>query len=318
MLINDFSYGAKGKKINNRHSINSHNTTPAFLKNLLLLAALLTVTIAKAESPPSRDIVRDTQLLLFLKGLYTGPISGIAGPETRHASFLYQKGWPQTEGISYLYRQLREETRLALAQTEKDHVNVERTEIVTPRDPIDPLVSPQDKDDNLNTGAVAAAIAAIEAARHSVEENKDFYEGNIRTILWAAGILSLLISAGGITFLREYAKRIAIERAEEALKTINKEIESVKDDLYEYTKKLEEHLKERDKFHKNMKKFQEETTQNNNAFYIFIPPYIELMAWIRVHGRKSTSTRPATSHINSALDACDKAIKLKITDKYLL
>lgn len=106
---------------------------------------------------------------------------------------------------------------MALAKTGKDNVNVnvEGTKVATPKVPIEPPIGPQDKKDNLDIGA--AAVAAINAARHSVEENKAFYNTVTQIIAWGAGILAFAVSAGGITFLASHAKTIAEKKATEVL-----------------------------------------------------------------------------------------------------
>ncbi|UJP00089.1 MAG: peptidoglycan-binding protein [Nitrosomonas sp.] len=86
---------------------------------------LLSPAAIYAQDSDDKDI-HYLQRILTLKGMYTGPIDGISGPETNNAIRLYKKqiGWPVTNQISdQLIERLREEEKSILPNTNSELPN---------------------------------------------------------------------------------------------------------------------------------------------------------------------------------------------------
>jgi Putative peptidoglycan binding domain len=249
-------------------------------RTLVFFAALLSPLSLWAFNTQSKDETREIQTILRLNGLYSDRIDGILGPKTMRAIRLYQiqRGLPQTEEISYIYERLHEETKSALAATSSENkgdVNVKRnaieeTKVATPKDSIGPSVvqsqpvtygpvqsvRSQDKRANPNldtTGAVA--IAAIDAARHSMEESKTFYE----RFTWVIASLIGFLVTGGFVFLRREVRKVAEEKATALLTEKTGTINLVEAEL-------KRHLAGREAFHNEIDNFK------NQPFIMFVHP----------------------------------------------
>jgi tetratricopeptide (TPR) repeat protein len=176
-----------------------------------------------------------------------------------------------------------------------------------------PSSGSQDQKSNVEALSMIA-LAAIDAARHSVEETKQFYAQVTQIIVWAAGIISLSVIAGGFTFLKSRAEAIAEQTAMAALAQKKSEMEDIQNKLTVHFKKYEE-------FHLGMELFKDKISSDLRAAMIIIPRALELTRWIGEHGHKSPNdpSRPNPKTVGeSALKASVQALSFSPTDSYVL
>lgn len=154
-------------------------------------------------------------------------------------------------------------------------------------------------------------MSAIDAARHSVEESREFYERFAWLITGLITAAAFFVTAGGYALLRARAEQIAKTTAESVFATLTERVDA-------NAKQLNDHLSSRDKFRKEMEKFKEQTTNDITASLIFMPKYIELSFLVGEYGSLSFIQHNAHRIATSTLEGCEKALSHKSADHYLL
>lgn len=210
-----------------------------------------------------------------------------------------------------------------------------------PNLPTPPVSAPEQKG---SIEAVAtAAVAAIEASRHSTEESKKFYEGYTQLLAWGAAIISGFGLAGGWLYLKSRADDIAKQAEsttrsllDEKIKKIDRETKSLLDakmteidsQLKEKTDKMEaierslnEHIQTYDGSIKGLRQFQGEISSNLQAFAIVFPTVVELGSWIGQHAQKlpTDPSRVDPQPLSRlVLKSCTRALTIDPKDNYII
>jgi len=157
---------------------------------IIFCIVLLSPAAIYAQDSDDKDI-HYLQRILTLKGMYTGPIDGIAEPETNNATRLYKKqiGWPVTNQISdQLIERLREEEKLILPNTSHKPDQPNNQNYL-----VDPTPTTRDM--------IYSVVQSAKMATNTADSVMQTYGSYFTAIsVMAGGILTLLTILGGVGF----------------------------------------------------------------------------------------------------------------------